>query len=367
MPQRVPQEEVEEPDLKRLTVFTWLLLVGVTVTICVATAIDTVELGPQFTLWVYLSTIAGTVLATALTFPIYKHIIRNPKWNRPIKPSDKTVALWALAAIITSVAAIGISVLVREYNERMNEVNAQEARRYFMTLSYLGGGPEFDEHAVNQTLSELHESHSTLMGIWEGRPNPDKIQVDLFRDAKHYRQSTGLNHSSGHILCFNNKAIISIPLEKPPSASESDIYSTTPKHEVVHALMCQSMGSEAYHSTPRWFHEGIAERYQNAGLTQGAVVTRILNRARVWWKRKCIPSPEEFCRLNQRNDDEKITLFYATALEFIRHLESKHDMQTINQIPKDVAKGAKFKENLLKRLGGHCQDLYGQWRDSFTG
>ena len=52
---------------------------------------------------------------------------------------------------------------------------------------------------------------------------------------------------------------------------------------MVHATWCQSLGRSSFESIPRWFHEGMAQWYENQGWRQ--FPDRAMNRGAVWMDR----------------------------------------------------------------------------------
>ena len=114
-----------------------------------------------------------------------------------------------------------------------------------------------------------------------------------------------------------------IPVAESAEASRWGVPSTTPLYETVHALMCQSLGNETFHSISTWFHEGAAEVYEARGVLKAHI--RVSIRVKTWLDRHRLPEPARFCRevFEERNSEGK-GVFYRTAGEFIRILEGMH-------------------------------------------
>ena len=253
----------------------------------------------------------------------------------------------------------------REFEEKKNAVTAEEARDRFALTLYPGSGPEFNPEAVNQTLRELEDSFHRLQDIWVLPETADKIRVWLFRNLQDYQTITGNQDAGGHASCPSEVGpAIVIPLERAPSAATDDNFSRTPMHEMVHALMCQSLGNEAFYSMPRWFLEGMAERYEMEGIAR--IMSRVEMRARLWLSRHSLMAPDRFCarRLTARDELER-ALFYETSREFANSLEARHGIEALNLVVDDVRTGVTFDESMEKRMGGSCNELYMRWKDSF--
>ena len=273
-----------------------------------------------------------------------------------------------IVAGVLLVAAVPLSGLAdREFKEWRNAGKAAEAKQRFTVTSYVGRGPEFDTEAVNQTLWELEDSYQKLEHNWALPHEASKIQVWLFRNLEDYQARTGKDYAGGHASCLDEYGpVVVIPLEEAPRASSGDSLSRTPMHEMVHGMMCQSLGEAKFYSLPRWFHEGMAERYEMAGLNPARFMLRAEKRAKLWFNKQNLMEPARFCAigLNSRNRVELHT-FYETSREFVNSLESSRGIGTLNLLVDDVGRGAIFEDSLEKRFGGSCKELYNEWKNSF--
>ena len=223
------------------------------------------------------------------------------------------------------------------------------------------GVSEFEQERVSQTLAELGDSYKNLEDVWTRPEKQANIPVHFLGSIEEYHELTRQNRAGAHVICTETGPMIFLPLEDAPTGWSED-YSRTPAHETVHALMCQSLGYEAGKSIPPWFNEGMAQFYAEDGFLSRS---RINNRTRVWWNRKNLMIPEEFCEHEPWTDDNRRRLFYPTSLEFMRALEERHTMKTINLIVEDVRKGQGFETSMKSRLGGNCFELYEEWINSF--
>ena len=262
-------------------------------------------------------------------------------------------------------AMFGASTVKREFEERKNAITAKEARIRFAVTLYPGLGPEFNPEAVNQTLRELEDSFQRLQNTWVLPEMSNKIRVWLFRNLQDYQTITGNQDAGGHASCPSELGpAIVIPLERAPSAATDDNFSRTPMHEMVHALMCQSLGNEAFYSIPRWYLEGVAQRYEMEGISR--IMSRVQKRTSLWLSKTSLMAPDRFCARRLRTRDElEHALFYETSREFVNSLEARHGIEALNLMADDVRTGATFNESLEKRMGGSCNELYMKWKVSF--
>ena len=128
--------------------------------------------------------------------------------------------------------------------------------------------------------------------------------------------------------------------------------------------MCLSLGQEAFYSIPRWFLEGMAQRYEMEGIAR--IMPRVEKRATLWLNRDNLMAPNRFCARRLRARDElEGALFYETSREFVNSLETRHGIEALNLVVDDVWTGATFNESLEKSMGGSCNELYTRWKDSF--
>ena len=349
---------------------TWVLLtwaffsVGLIV-IFTITALELVPLGPQFTkavitAWALAPLVGG--LLTAIT-EVRKRK-NNPSSRQWVPPRRLGIALILIGGI-GLILLFTIPIIEREIVENRNESKAESAKSRFAITSYLGTGPKFDKAAVEQTLAELEDSYLRLEDNWVIPKDTDEINVWLFRDLQAYSEMTQQDDAAGHVWCSPDLGpVIAVPLEEAPSASRQDNFSRTPMHEMVHALMCQSLGTERFRSIPSWFHEGLATRYQTEGVLRARM--RIEIRLATWLKRNELPDRATFCTESpHRMSRLDAVLFYTSAHEFVRFLQSQHDLSSINMVVEAVRTGLTFEESFRRRLGGTCQEIYGDWKESF--
>ena len=334
--------------------------------------IDKVPLGPEFewALTIYLAdaiiTGLGTVLliARGRTLPRSRSVRRRRLWTlRRVLISLAAVAL---------VAAIWVGGLIVWNDMRLSRVKADaaSARQEFRVFTY---GDDLDQSRLDRTLAEFEKARQRLGGEWPRSQEELPIELHLFRDIQQYHDRRGrLEWAAGSAYCGLTNVAIAVPLEEALGVFSSTDHSGTPTHEMVHAMMCQSLGGSAYFLVPSWFHEGMAQLYQNEG--HGRILSRVLVRGLVWYMDGYLPAPETFCNKQGFDSPDEVALFYFTAMEFVRFLEARHGRDTLNAVVGDVASGGAiwdvgsvqvFDDSLRDRLGGACTDLYGDWVESW--
>ena len=348
----------------------WAIISAILAALFTLLVADWITLGPRFiygliTAW-SLASVAGALVVWWNEHQKAEETNQSKKW--PLTPKQTVLGVIAVALAIAVGFAVNIGI--REIKEVINERKADDARHRFAVTSYLGGGGDFEMEAVNQTLAKLEDSYQQLKETWTLPEQAGRIKVWLFRDLRYYQLQMNTDLAGAHLWCsleiesVELGPVIVIPLEKAPSASTDDNFSRTPMHEMVHALMCLSVGEEAFHSIPRWFLEGMAERYETEGITR--IGMRATDRMNLWLNIQQPTDTDRFCarRFSERNRSDQ-SAFYRTSHEFVRSLESRHSLQTLNLIVKDVRTGSHFEDSMERRLGGTCVELYSEWKESF--
>ena len=254
------------------------------------------------------------------------------------------------------VAAIAMSPAIIEHRSRSQD--AEAALQSFVPIH----GSGVDQARLERTLAEFERARRNLAGQWSIPDSSPPISLYLFRDIRQYKEymaTIGLDWSGGYAICREDGVTIGVPLEEASNVFEESHASRTPLHEMVHATWCQKLGQGPYRSIPRWFHEGMAKRYDSVGISQ--FFDRALNRWMVWLNRGRIMSAAEFCGYTSGGSRAEIGLLYGTSWEFIRSLETGHDIQRLNAVIGDIQAGKDFEDSLRDRMGGTCVGLYEEW------
>ncbi len=323
--------------------------------------IDLVSLGPRFALIV-----AAVVPLIALPITVLIANILARFKAEPDELSGEQVknrhrkATFILLVVLLLILGIGMAPTVIDHQSRSRD--AEAALQSFLPTH----APSIDAADLERTLAEFERARQELSDQWLIPDSSPLIVLFLFRDEWEYRHYTRENwdieYAGGHAYCLPSGATVGVPLEDASFMYTESPASRTQMHEMVHATWCQKLGQTSFYSIARWFHEGMAERYQNTGWKQYHY--RALNRLVVWINRQQLLPGSEFCSFELGNDQDEIALFYGTSYEFIRSLEAKHGLKHLNAIVDDVESGMSFDDSLRKRLGGTCNELYGEWSRS---
>ena len=187
------------------------------------------------------------------------------------------------------------------------------------------------------------------------------MELHLFSDIEQFRAGLDDSWSAGIAVCSTSGVEVAVPLEEALSAFNSDDHTGTPIHEMVHALMCRSLGAAGFRHVPRWFQEGMAQLYENDGRHR--ITKRAWVRILAWSNRDRMPNATEFCGTPRLETPGQVKLFYMIAYEFVRSLERRHGRDALSAVVGDVRSGAGgmrvFEDSLRDRFGGTCTDLYG--------
>ena len=262
--------------------------------------------------------------------------------------------LLSLLALFIVAAAMIIPTTIGRFSRGED---AAMALRSFK-LKYDAG---VDLRGLEQTLAEFERARRSLAEEWTIPPEKPPISLEILQDVQAYRQTRDESWSTGFLRCEEGAVTIVVPVESDHGALREYQHAGTPMHEMVHGAMCRILGQEAYFSVQLWFHEGMAQLYQNKPA--GRIFERAANRIEVWWNRDRLPSPERFCDYQLDGSARDVRLFYQTSWEFVRALEDRYGRAVLNAIVTDVAAGATFDQSAERRLGGVCDHLYAEWRE----
>ena len=270
----------------KFAVLMWALLTILCGIASLSVVLDNVPLGPDFCV-ASIVTIAGAVLAAfCLTLLLLPLSLRLKDWTPRLRRGR--LSRWAFVALLglTALSICAGLTWKAMHNSRIS-TDAETALQEFMVVTY---GPDLERSRVNQTLAEFERARRRLEEQWAMSKESPQISVHLFRDLQEYHAGTGRTWSFGLTQCTSTGAAIFVPLEEASRAFAEDNHTRTPMHEMVYATMCQSLGSDGFVSMPLWFHEGMAELYENEGPPRR--ITRIENRIRVWFSQDKLMTPE---------------------------------------------------------------------------
>ena len=317
---------------------------------------STVSLGPWFgPMTKVVAPLVALPIAIRLALMKRRSNSRLNGWAK--RHERKAILLFGVAML--PVMGFAMSPAIAEHSSRSQD--AEVALHSFVPIH----ASDVDHARLKRTLAEFERARRNLAGHWSTPDSSPRILLYLFRDVRQYKQymaTMGLDWSGGYAICRENGVTIGVPLEEASNVFEELPASRTPLHEMVHATWCQRLGQGPYMSIPRWFHEGMAKRYDSASSRQ--FLDRALNRWMVWLNRGSIMSATEFCGYTSGGSRAEIGLLYGTSWEFIRSLETGHDIQRLNSVIGDVGAGKDFDDSLRDRIGGTCAELYMEWSQS---
>ena len=337
----------------------WVFLWGLTTVVVELVIVEAVSLGPRFgTMTTVVAPLVALPIATRLALIKPRRASRSDDW---VKRHPRKAALIYIAFITASVLMTGVAMSPRIIEHRSRGGDAEAALQSFVPVYEAGVDPA----KVERTLAEFERARSHLADKWQVPDTSPPISLYLFRDIRAYKAymaTFGREWSGGYATCLNDGATIGVPLEDASNVFEESTASRTPLHEMVHATWCQSLGQSSYRSIPRWFHEGMAQWYENQGWRR--FPDRAMNRWTVWIDRGNLLSATEFCGYTLGGSRVEIKFLYGTSWQFIRSLESGHGIQSLNAVVEDVGAGKSFDDGLRDRFGGSCSELYTSWSQS---
>ena len=335
---------------------------------------DVVPLGPEFRKAVVLWCVIAFLVGLVLILLCKKYV--TPWMAQESLPEGYTrwfSRLFHIAAVVIILGLVVSPVAFFAWDDVQKSKitkNASLARQEFIIVTY-DDEEEFDQGKLDRTLSELEQARRQLVGQWQELQDDLPIALHLFGDVRHIHTMVDDETTGGAVICQPHSVIVLVPLEEELPVLTEDT-TNTPVHEMVHALMCSTLGQSAFYLLPRWYHEGMAQLYQNDGNTPG----RLWNRWQMWLQRDRLMTPEVFCSNRGYDSSSHKKLLYISSQEFVRYLEKRHGRSTLNRVVDDVRSGATiedfimnsprvFEDSLRDRLGGSCLDLYGEWIESW--
>ena len=329
--------------------FFWAFILALLEVIVIAT----VSLGPRFGLMTMIvAPLAALPVAIGLTLIKADRVGHAQKSKQHY--SRKAVGLLVVLTLL--MVAAGLSPTIVDHLTR-----SEDAAAALLSFEPIYAS-DVDPARVERTLAEFERARRQMADQWLVPESSPRIALYLFRDIHEYTARTGLHWYGGHASCSASGVTIGVPLEAAPNLLEEVPASRTPMHEMVHATLCESLGSSSFRSIPRWFHEGMARRYENGGIRQSA--ERVFHRASVWLQREDLLSAARFCGYTYGDHRSEVNLFYGTAWEFIRSLEARHGIQALKSLLDDVREGKGLERSMRERLGGTCEELYSEWSES---
>jgi hypothetical protein len=243
-------------------------------------------------------------------------------------------------------------------SETTKEAEAAEARDAFAVESYTGSE---DEGALQQTLAEFERSRAELAELWDATPEEvSRIHIRLYPTHRDFLEATRQPPSTlGITMCSGREATVAMPTTSRLQAliTEGGLVSTTPRHELVHAMMCVVLGEDDFNDLPRWYHEGIAQVQQHTGFAGWP--NRVMTMTWVSLAPESLPEDEAFCEGSVRR---QVSTFYQASWAFARWLEFEYGEQAVRQLAFESQDRGDFDEAFADLTGSTCTETYAAWR-----
>ena len=166
---------------------------------------------------------------------------------------------------------------------------------------------------------------------------------------------------AGAVQCAASGPEILLTAEEAGAIMQSSV----PRHEMVHAVMCKALGRRVMNLIPRWFHEGTATYYENDGWRD--LPKRSARRLHVWLSRDSLLEPTEFCGYFSDQLPSQVSMFYATAAQFVKELAQRYGPNVIPDVAFTTAETMEFERAFSDVTGSTCTRIYAEWTASFQG
>ena len=334
----------------------WSLLWPLFGLLLLVAVLEMVPLGSRFNVSLVVSLFASALVALLLAI----WLVWSPS-RRRVTLSRRAEALLIGGGMLL-VVGISVGTLVgRQILERgPRAADADAARQRFVVPDT----SRFPSDDVERALAEFERAARRLEGLWPSMEGRGPVVLELYPNLEEYRAERGLQWSRGSVECREHETVISVPLEDASGIMTGGPHSSpAPLHEMVHAMVCQSLGAEAMLSIPSWYHEGLAQLHAHRGFD--GIGDRVFNRLVVWVKRGDRLSPERLCYGKPSSSADESSYFYDVSWEFIRYLGVHHGVDDLNGVVEDVGDGMGFGDSLRTRFGGECAGLYAKWLESW--
>jgi len=283
--------------------------------------------------------------------------------RRQEKPKERPRRSRVHRAIIVSVLVLimlaGISLPIyknqKTVGENRNLLNS--AVMHFQVTA-----PGVTQKSINATLVDLERAYEELDDHLSAAERTVIMKVRLFPSLDAFQQYTNGQYL-GITSCSDGAPAITLPARQPGDALPGQPGALTPRHEMVHAMICMTAGPI---SIPRWFHEGLAEYETLKGVDW--LVSRTGLRLFLWGERDRIPSQNALASYSPDSSTKELEgLHYATSFELMRYIVRSLKGRSPWMIVREVSEGRSFDSCLEDATGHGFGELYGEWLVSFRG
>ena len=281
--------------------------------------------------------------------------------NQPKPPMTRRIRVLYIALIFVIIGATVLAYYAASW--RNSAANAADqgllidSKQHF-NVTLVGNVPQ---ECSDRTQIELERALQKLEKELEPAAPLPTIAVYIFPNAAEFHQETGApDYATGFSTCRPSGPSIVLPAVECGSAPPT----STPFHEMVHAIVCTDVGLETSATIPRWFNEGLADTQVRQGLSN--VLERIYLRGRLWWNRGKIMSQDSLANFDPDNSTaEETNIFYLCSFEFMRYTVSASTADAPWAIISKVRDGESFENAFEDTIGTRWEDLHAKWLRSF--
>lgn len=277
--------------------------------------------------------------------------------NQPKPPMTKRTRVLYIVLIFVIIGTTFLAnYLISQRNSAVNQDLLMDSRQHF-TIHLYGNIPKAYS---DQTQVELERAFRSLSTRLEPSALRLMIEVYIFPNLEEFRQQTGEYDFNGLSYCTERGPVIVLPVVR----SESDPSTSTPLHEMVHAIVFMNVGCEKSTTIPRWFNEGLADFECRKGFWD--IFDRIALRGWLWWNRGKIMAQDSLGKYNANNstsDEDRV--LYSCSFEFMRYVVSVSTADAPWTIVSKVGGGESFEKAFEDTVGTQWEDLNAKWLISF--
>ena len=269
-------------------------------------------------------------------------------------PNGSTAAILASAAILTMTGAILWHSFQIAADRRTRAEAVQE-----MEITILGHIP--GDRDINFTIAELERHRRDLEEKWPPAPGASPLRIRVHPSLQAYQDALGSPLYQGRTVCTTQGAEIDVPAAQDPGIRRRS--TPTLRHEMIHAIMCRSLGYHRQRMIPKWIHEGVASQAEHTGYL--GMIQRGIQKMSIAIRPRPALEPRLICAMNPELNDETLAPFYQTSAEFVRALEKRHGRGFIARLIDQTGDGHSFNSRMVHTTGRGCTETYRHWQESW--
>jgi hypothetical protein len=327
-------------------------------------------------LWVMLDyNTPGDLISWRLAFPIVvcsvlvlvliliqkrsdrnKGKVDKPQLKRYSSRPSKRKLFWLIGLFCAVVLAVVIGYW--QFTEAENRDLLRTAAEHFV----IDSRPDVSQGQEDSTAIELERAYRHLSDIVPEFSVEQPIVVHVYPNVTEMQRLTGRSgNTAGFTGCSPNGPIMFLPAERDTDDSRT----STPGHEMVHAIMCEMLGTESTDDIPKWFNEGLAEYESKLGWER--MMERNKIRIFVVSNREDIMQYTALDLYNPVLSDDYDEIFYRSSFEFMRYIISESSRLAPWEIINAVKEGQTFALAFQNAVGDSPSSMYQKWVDNFYG